>query len=476
MPYLPVDPQDGVFKNSTRYQAEGRWYDCNWMRWTDGSPRPIGGWVRVGSPLTGKSRKILAWKSNANAQYTAIGTSSKLYVSNDMVTFNDITPVGFSAGYDDASGVIPATTWTMDNWGENLIGCARGDGKIYQWAPPTVSTLATVASSAAPTNNRAVLVTEQRHLMALGANGDPRSIKWSDKEDLTNWTASDTNEAGGFPLVTNGEIMCGVKTRGQILVLTTSDAHVINYIGQPYIFNRDKVGIDCAPCGPGAVQATVGFAVWMGPKRFYIYEGSTVEPLPCDVADYVFNNINNAQMSKVVAGHYGEFGEVWWFYPSASSTENDTYVVWNYREKIWYSGQLPRTCWADEGTWPDPYAVGADNYVYKHETGWLDNGNTRVGNVWAESGVIQLGNGDNVMNVVGLIQDEDTIGSISLSFKSRMTPGGAETSYGPFYVKPTGYTDARFSGRQVTMRVGIATDAELRFGKIRLDVRQGSKR
>jgi hypothetical protein len=214
----------------------------------------------------------------------------------------------------------------------------------------------------------------------------------------------------------------------------------------------------------------------MSNKRFWLFEGSTVEALESDVSDAVFNNFNTAQATKVVSGHCGQFGEVWWFYPSAGSSENDSYVIWNYRKKLWYTGSLARTCWVDAGVWSNPYAVGADNYVYRHEDGWLDNGSTRVGSVYAETGVIDLGQGDDAMDVMGLIQDEDAEGSVRIRFKTRMTPGGAESSYGPFVVRSDGYTDARFSGRQLVMRVETAVDGQLRFGTVRLDVRKGSKR
>ncbi len=59
-----------------------------------------------------------------------------------------------------------------------------------------------------------------------------------------------------------------------------------------------------------------------------------------DVSDYVFNNINRGQISKVAAVHNSKFSEIWWFYPSSANTENDSYVIWNYRENHWTIGYL----------------------------------------------------------------------------------------------------------------------------------------
>ena len=86
----------------------------------------------------------------------------------------------------------------------------------------------------------------------------------------------------------------------------------------------------------------------MGQGDFYVYTGQT-QKLPCSVKSYVFNDFNDQQREKVVAGSNSAFSEIWWFYPSADSDENDRYVVYNYLEKTWYYGNLSRTAWVDKG-------------------------------------------------------------------------------------------------------------------------------
>ena len=41
-----------------------------------------------------------------------------------------------------------------------------------------------------PTGCQGLVVSNERHLIALGSSGDPRRIAWSDREDNTTWTAS----------------------------------------------------------------------------------------------------------------------------------------------------------------------------------------------------------------------------------------------------------------------------------------------
>jgi hypothetical protein len=61
----------------------------------------------------------------------------------------------------------------------------------------------------------------------------------------------------------------------------------------------------------------------------------------------VYGNINKDQYSQIVCGSNEGFNEIWWHYASAGSNVNDTYVIYNHLEKIWYYGYINRTAWQD---------------------------------------------------------------------------------------------------------------------------------
>jgi hypothetical protein len=165
---------------------------------------------------------------------------------------------------------------------------------------------------------------------------------------------------------------------------------------------------------------------------------------------------------------------VWWFYPSASSDEVDRYVIWNYRENHWSIGALTRTCWTDAGVFQYPLAVGTDGYLYEHESGWTDNGSPLTSTRYAESGPVELSTGDRFMAVRQILPDEKSQGQVKLTFYTKPTPESSSTTYGPYTMQP--YTNARFTGRQVAMRVVGNADADWRVGTIRLDAVPGSGR
>jgi hypothetical protein len=77
-----------------------------------------------------------------------------------------------------------------------------------------------------------------------------------------------------------------------------------------------------------------------------------------------------------------------------------------------------------------------------------------------------------------IIPDEEaaTLPGVSLSFTGRFTPLGAETDFGTFTFNSDGYTDARFTARQVKMKITGDTDQTFQVGKIRLNVRNRGRR
>ena len=47
MPLKKILLKPGVNRENTRYTTEGGWYDCDKIRFRQGTPEVIGGWVRI---------------------------------------------------------------------------------------------------------------------------------------------------------------------------------------------------------------------------------------------------------------------------------------------------------------------------------------------------------------------------------------------------------------------------------------------
>lgn len=498
---IPIDIQPGVYGNGTEFQSSGRWHNSNLVRWWNGRLRPVGGWQRfTTAPLNGPPRGLFTWRDNSGARFLATGTWSKLYAHDGGAVY-DITPATFQVGNVDSmyglgwgaalfgnaafgnarlsSGLIfEATAWSLDAFGQYLVACSPADGQALVWTGTGAATALPMTN--APLNNKALFVTDERMVVLLGAGNDPRNVQWCAQGDYTTWTPAATNTAGSIKINSVGVLMAGQRyVSGQYLLFTDIDVHTMTYIGQPFVYGMNRVGEKCGLLGKQAKTSVNGVVVWMGVSNFYMYDG-VVKAIPCEVQERVFSNINVLQGAKAVAGVNAQFGEVWFFYASAMSVENDSYAVWNYKENTWYVGTLSRTAWADRDAWPFAVGAGADGTLYQHEQDWTDSGNTRVGTVFAESGPILVGNGDSIMDVSAITLDTDAAGAanVQVRFLGKNNPlATLETSYGPFAnPKGDGYLDARFSARQIKVRVELMADGPFDFGTLRLDAQKGSQR
>lgn len=494
MAYVPLQLPPGIFRSGTEYNSKGRWFDCNLVRFFSGAIRPWLGWrVKSLTPVVGVARAAHAWKGNTNSlSRLAIGCESNLYIMTRDGTVTDITPAGLALGnayatmgggygqgnYSagtygtpraDTTLTLDPTIWTLDNRGENLVGTCWTDGKLYEWAP---GDLVATQIAGSPVNCRACVVTPERFLMALGAGGDPRNVKWCNQEDDTDWVPSEINQAGAFPLQTAGRLMLGKAGRGYTLLLTDLDAWAARYIGFPLVYSFTQVGAGCGAISQGCAVTLDSKTVWMGRNGFFACDGVVVQPLPCDVQDFLFSNMNQQQQTLVTCAVNSDFGEVRWHYPSKSALEVDSYVVWNFRENHWNIGTLTRLSGVDKGVFQYPLAISSDGYVYEHEVGLAYPGATTT--PFLRSGPFEIAQGDNFGVVTKLIPDEDTTGDVNIQFFTRQYPQGTETGFGPYTASVT--NDLRFTARQIEIQIAANGPADFRVGTPRLDVQAGDGR
>jgi hypothetical protein len=396
--------------------------------------------------------------------------------------------------------------WSQDNFGEDLIICVPNGG-IYYWdASSGVATRAVAledlaGAQAAPTIAKSVIVSERdRHIIAFGCDPeadpgvqDPLIIRFSDQENPAEWRTLPTTTAGELRIGTGSEIIGAVQTKQQIIVFTDVSVHAMQFIGPPFTFGVQEVSSSVSIASSNAMVAVGDMVYWMGKNEFYAYDGAVVQ-IPCDVKEYVFSNINVQQQLKVYAGHLSSFSEVWWFYPSTNSTENDSYVVYNYEQRVWYYGAMPRTAWQDRNVLNYPIAIAPDGYVYYHESG-LDDGSANPPsalNSYVESSVVDMGDGDQFMFATRVIPDltfrnstSDTP-TVTLTLKARNFPGGAYFASDADPVVKTAshpveqFTNQLFTrlrGRSMSLRVeSNQTGTAWRLGDPRLDMRTDGRK
>jgi len=93
MPLQKILFKPGVNRENTRYTTEGGWYDCDKVRFRQGTPEKIGGWQRIStSTFIGVCRSLWAWVTLGFQNLVGVGTDQKFYIENGGVYY-DITPI-----------------------------------------------------------------------------------------------------------------------------------------------------------------------------------------------------------------------------------------------------------------------------------------------------------------------------------------------------------------------------------------------
>jgi len=463
----------------------------------------------------------------AGAGGTAITIQFEIEPGNAILTAGYGWGVGtwgrdtWGLGTTTAPIFLPQRDWWFDNFDNDLVANIR-NGPGYWWVrgltdDPT-SALATRAitlqayatangddPNAVPAQIMQLLVSQQdRHLIAFGAvpfgstsiaDFDPMLIRWADQDTPSDWTPTTTNTAGDLRVSRGSRIVRALPTRQEVLVFTDTHLYTLQFLGTTDVFGLQEYADNISIMSPRATVTAANIVYWMGQDKFYAYTGR-VETLPCTLLNHVFKDLNRNQADQVICGTNEEWGEIWWFYPTLDSDFNNAYVIYNYLERAWYYGYLPRTAWLDTSLRFVPLATNTSlttglGYLYAHETGVDDDGAPMTS--YIRSSDFDLGEGDQFMLTRRIIPDMNFGGSTASAPEATLTifprnfPGSA------IYSDPadskrvisssatlTQYTPQVFiraRARQMALEISSNTlGVQWQLGNTRLDLRPDGRR
>jgi len=441
---------------------------------------------------------------------------------------------GEAASASDVS--LEPGLWSLSNFGQVLVATIA-NGKTFTWDAGIAARLITRAStttsgfstSANPTATRVTLVSPTtRHLIHLGtettigdtSTQDDMFIRFSDQEDINDYTPTAINSAGTQRLQDGTRIMGSLKAKETILVWTDNALYTMKFIGSPFTFGFEQVGTNCGLIGKNAAIEIDGAAFWMSPNGFFMFDG-TVKSLPCSVEDYVYDQADTTKGQQIYAGINNLYTEVVWYYPSTSSDYNDQYVVFNYGEPmkggVWYIGTEARTSWIDASVYPKPSAtkfndsavgtfpviVGENGLgqttLFEHEVGTDQvnpDGSTTTVTSFIKSFDFDLqakqkdaqgkSSGPTISGEVFLamrrfvpdFKDLQGNAKVTLAVKRYPQQSDTVTSLSPFTINSsTDKKDTRARGRFVNIKIENTDVSESwRFGTLRIDVQPDGRR
>ena len=444
-------------------------------------------------------------------------------------THNNGVTVTNSSDYvawgEAASGdlVIDPGMWSIDNFGDKVISLIH-NAQVFEWdsnAANAVSTRATIISGA-PTASRNMLVsTPDRHLVFYGTEttiGDPTTqddmfIRFSDQENINDYTPTAVNTAGTQRLADGSRIVGAVRGRDAIYVWTDTSLFTMRFIGPPFTFGFAQVGTNCGLIGQNAAIEVDGAAYWLSDNGFFRYSGN-LETMTCLVEDYVYDDINTTASQLINVGLNNLFGEITWFYPTQSSEIVNRSVTYNYAESspqrpIWTTGSLARTTWVDSAVFGLPHGTsynatgtsydvvgnteGATTY-YQHETGTDQVKSSATTTVAAniESGDFDItrgqgggadlrGDGEFIMKIRRFIPDflsQTGNTQVTLQLRDYSNNSQASSPLGPFTItSSTTKIDTRARGRSVALKVAnTGSSQDWKLGSFRLDIQADGRR
>ena len=331
--------------------------------------------------------------------------------------------------------ILPLTVWFFDNFDNDLIMnvSTDGKGKVYYWergsATDPTAVLGTRAVKMSTRSNAKNIPAEvgqifvsqtDRHLLAFGATPydatvqaedtgtfDPLLIRFSNQDEPENFRPEITNSAGFLKVSSGTRIVTAAKTRQEILVFTDASVHSLQFLGTSEVFGLQELESNVSIAGPRSVISASNVLYWMGTDKFYIYDGR-INTLPCSLRDHVFDNINFDALSYVYAGTIESRNEVWWFYPSADSNINDSYITYNYKDGLWFYGSLNRSAWLDATLRQFPQSIESEK-IYDHERGVDADGSAMTS--FITSSDFDISDGEKFTLVKRILPDLDFTGS-----------------------------------------------------------------
>ncbi len=431
-------------------------------------------------------------------------TNASPTVVTATTVFTEGAALQFAATTSLPTGVSAATTYYATNVNGLTFNIANSAGTLINTTSTGTGVYISLIVDVPTVVNSFTVSDTSRFVLAFGCNDygestlNPMLIRWSNQDDLYNWTPSITNQAGSLTVSHGSEIVTTIQTRQEIVVFTDSAVYSLQYLGPPFVWATQILGDNISIVGPNAATIASGIIYWMGVDKFYVYDGR-VQTLNCDLRRYIFNDFNSDQNQQVFCGTNEGFNEVWWFYCSENSTQVDKYVIYNYIERAWSYGDMARTAWIDSGLRAYPVAATLVNNLVNHENGIDDNMTATTAPIssYISSSEFDIGDGHNFGFVWRVLPDLTFSNSVNSSTNAdpqvtmtlygltnsgsgSTSNAGAPVASSSTYViteEFTGQIYTRMRGRQMIFKIeSNQINTAWQLGAPRIDIRPDGRR
>lgn len=299
------------------------------VNFKDGGVQPASGQTRITS--LPETRAVTGMRSaliNGGAVLFA-GNLEKLYTFNG----NTVTERGSGfGGIEDASATQRATLWSFAPWGQWMVASNGQDSLQLSKDGANFGTL-----GGTPPATAEVVVTRSPFMFALNTDRGGNTVEWCDEGDVESWSATQSNLAGAlFPVDLPSDFIAGLNFQGTVFGLTSNTLHAFSFVGPPNVFGEQLALEGIGVYGKHAVTTSDRAMYGMGRRGIWRADGTSFEYADSPaLREFVYDDLNKDQASKIVAW-YNPFDQiVVFFYPSAGALQNDRAVVFDFAQKNW---------------------------------------------------------------------------------------------------------------------------------------------
>ena len=172
--------KSGVNRENTRLYTEGGWYDCDKVRFRQGSPQKLGGWNRISSStFDGVCRSLWAWQTLGQVSLIGVGTNTKFYISRGG-SYYDITPIRTAANLTNPFTATNGST--VITVSATNHGCVNGDYVTFNGATGLGGTITAAVLNTEfqityiNANSYSISVSVAANSSDTGNGGTPRAV------------------------------------------------------------------------------------------------------------------------------------------------------------------------------------------------------------------------------------------------------------------------------------------------------------
>lgn len=277
----------------------------------------------------------------------------------------------WGSAHSSSTVSIEPRIWSLDHFGVLLLAAYNG-GSVYQFDPTQNQPWprATQVDASAPTNVRAMFVTNERFVFALL---DGMQVQWPSQGTLTVWTPATGNTANIRTLTEGTKLVAGrVLGDFQCLVWTDAAVYLFQYTGSTFVYSSGMVGKECGLISPNGCITISGVGYWIGQDNLWNYNG-TVTPMPNveDIRKWVFDQLDINMGYQCNVQYNPKYHEVWFFFTASGQTSPSFGVIYSINEQCYaplYWGRAGGSHFTQGDTRPF-MGDASTNLIYQHENG-----------------------------------------------------------------------------------------------------------